>query len=149
MLACLLGRLFTRAVNLLDGMVGSSRWRCFPRSVEVKSALISALSLALKDCISAALLYGRTAGVLCFLSDVGSCSTGLESPSAAFLASQSMDSFPAMLAWPGTQRMARWGRSCLSSMLLSESVNMSVREWLDEELDEVVAKMAAWLSTPM
>ena len=132
-LACLLGRLFTRVVNLLDGMVGSSRWRRFPRSVEVKSALILALSLVLKDCISAALLYGRTAGVLRFLSDVGSCSTGLESPLAAFLASWSTDSFPAMLAWPGTQWMARWGRSCLSSMLLSESVNMSVREWLDEE----------------
>ena len=133
MLACLLGRLFMRVVNFPDSMVGLSCQRCFLCSVEVKSALILALSLTLKDCISVALLYGRTAGVLCFLSDVGSCSTGLELPLVAFLASQSMDSFPAMLAWPGTQWMARWGRSCLSSMPLSESVNMSVREWLDEE----------------
>ena len=31
-----------KAANLLDGMVGSSRRRCFPRSVEVKSTLIAA-----------------------------------------------------------------------------------------------------------
>ena len=106
-LACLLGRLFVRVANLLDGIVGSSHWRRFPHSVEVKSALISSLSFVLKDCIMAALLYGRVTGAPRLLSDAGSRSTGLESPWAAFFASLSTDSLPAMLAWPGTQQMAR------------------------------------------
>ena len=106
-LACLLGRLFVRVVNLLDGIVGLNCWRHFPHSVEVKSALILSLSFVLKDCIMATLLYGRVTGAPRLLSDTGSCSTGLESHSVAFFASLSMDLLPAMLAWPGTQRMAR------------------------------------------
>ena len=93
--------------KLVDDIVGLSRWRHFPCLVEVKSALISSLSFVLKDCIMAALLYGRVTGTPCLLSDTGSRSPGLESPSAAFFASLSMDSLPAMLAWPGTQQMVR------------------------------------------
>ena len=122
-----------RATNLLDGIVGSSRQRRFPRSVEVKSVLIANLSLELKACISAALLCGRVTHVPRLLSDTGSCLIGLESPSAAFFASLSTDSLPAILAWPGTQRMVRWGRSCLFSTPSRDSMNMSVSEWLDDE----------------
>ena len=86
-----------RAVNLLDGMVGLSCQRRFPHSVEVKSALISSLSFVLKDCIIVALLYRRVAGALRLLSAAGSHSTGLELPLAAFFASLSTDSLPAML----------------------------------------------------
>ena len=132
-LACLLERLFVRVANLLDGMVGSSRRRCFPHSVDMKSVLIAALSLVLKDCIRAALLNGRMIGVPRFFSDVGNCFTRLELPSVAFFASLSTDSLPAMLAWPGTQWMARWGRLCFFNAQSRESINVSVREWLDDE----------------
>ena len=127
-LACLLGRLLVKVVNLLGGIVGSSRQRCLPHSVDIKSALISALSLVLKACSKAALLNGRTIGVLCIFREVGKSSTGLELPSAAFFTSLSTDSLPAMSAWPGTQQMAKWGRLCFFSMLLRESINLSVRE---------------------
>jgi len=127
-LACLLGRLFTRAANLLDGIVGSSRRRHFLRSVEVKSAFISALSFALKACINAALLYGNTIFALLWVSSVGSWSTVLESPSTAFLASLSTDSLPAMFVWPGTQRMLRQSRLCFFMVLSRKTRNMSVKE---------------------
>jgi len=127
-LACLLGRLFTRAANLPDGIVGSSRWRHFPRSVEEKSAFISALSFVLKACISAALLCGNTIFTPLRVSIVGSWLTVLESPSAAFLASLSTDSLPAMFEWPGTQRMLRRSRLCFFMVLPREVRNMSVNE---------------------
>lgn len=133
MLVCLLRRLFVRVVNLLDGMVGSSCWRHFPCSVDKKSVLIAALSVVLKDCIRAALLNRRMISVPHFFSDMGNCSTGLELPSVAFFASLSTDSLPAMLAWLGTQQMARWGRLCFFNAWSRESINVSVRERLDDE----------------
>ena len=128
MLACLLGRLFTRAANLLDGIVGSSHQRRFLQSVEVKSAFILTLSFALKACINAALLYGNTIFAPLRVSSMGSWSTVLESPSTAFLASLSTDSLPAMFVWPGTQRMLRWSRLCFFIVLSREMRNMSVNE---------------------
>ena len=67
----------------------------------------------IKDCISAALLYGRTAGVLCFLSDAGNCSTVLELPSAAFLASRSTDSFLGHCHWWLWWRWRCWPLLCV------------------------------------
>lgn len=98
---------------LLEWQIWRMAWwgcqRRFLCSVEVKSVLMAALSLALKDCASVVLLYGSMTGMPSFFNEAGSCSTGLELPSAAFFASLSTDSLPVMLAWPGTQPDSKVG----------------------------------------
>ena len=148
-LACLHGRLLIRAANFPEGKVGSVHRERLPQSVEMKSVMISFLSLVLKAWSSTDLLSGSAAGAPLRVSEVGRWFVGLLSPLAAFFASLSTDSFPAMFAWPGTHWMLRWGSLCFLVVLLREVMSMSVIMWPDEELNAIDAQMAAWLSTPM
>ena len=78
--------------------MGSVHCEHLPQSVEMKSVMISFLSLVLKAWSSTDLLSGSTAGALLHVSEVGRWFVGLLSPSAAFFTSLSTDLFPAMFA---------------------------------------------------
>ena len=71
---------------------------------------------------------------------VGRSSLRLVSPSAAFFASTSTDSFPAMLACPGTQRTGRGWRLCFLRTDWSTCRNKSVRACSKWPLRETVAR---------
>ena len=45
--------------------------------------------------------------------------------------------------------MLRYGRLCFSRTLLSEAMKVSMSEWPEWACVAVVARIAAWLSTPM
>ena len=70
-------------------------------------------------------------------------------PSMAFLASASTALFPAMFVWHGTQWMLRYGRLCFARTLLTKAMKVSVSEWPECASVAVIARIAAWLLTPM